>query len=54
MHYQHSCHTKSKTQQLLGGKLTLSQLKPGHGVRQLPNYSCLTILMLPDKFVCKS
>ena len=28
--YQHSSHTKSKTQQLLGGKLTLSQLKPGH------------------------
>ena len=29
--YQHSSHTKSKTQQLLGGKLTPSQLKPGQG-----------------------
>ena len=27
--YQHSSHTKPKTQQLLGGKLILSQLKPG-------------------------
>jgi len=27
--YQHSSHTKSKTQQLLRGKLTLSQPKPG-------------------------
>ena len=30
--YLHSAHTKSKTQQLLGGKLTLSQLKPGQGL----------------------
>jgi len=29
-HYQHYSHTKSKRQQLLGGELTLSQLKPGH------------------------
>jgi len=28
--YQHSSHTKSKTQQLLEGKLILSQPKPGH------------------------
>ena len=28
--YQHSSRTKSKTQQLLRGTLTLSQLKPGH------------------------
>ena len=28
--FQHCCCTKSKTQQLLGRKLTLSQLKPGH------------------------
>ena len=28
--HQHSSHTKSKTQQLLGGKLTLPQPKPGH------------------------
>jgi len=30
--YQHSSRTKSKTQQLLGGILTLSQLKPGQNV----------------------
>jgi len=29
VYYQHS-HTKSKTQQLLGRKLTLPQPKPGH------------------------
>ncbi|PKU34277.1 rna-directed dna polymerase from mobile element jockey-like [Limosa lapponica baueri] len=29
MRYQHYSHTKSKTQQLLGRKLTLSQLKLG-------------------------
>jgi len=29
VYYQLSSHTKSKTQQLLGGKLTLSQPKPG-------------------------
>jgi len=28
VYYQHSSHTKSKTQQLLGRKLTLSQPKP--------------------------
>ncbi len=28
--YQHSSHTKSKTHQLLRGKLTPSLLKPGH------------------------
>jgi len=27
--YQHSCQPKSKAQQLLGGKLIVSQLKPG-------------------------
>jgi len=30
VYYQHSSGTKSKTQQLLGKELTLSQLKPGH------------------------
>jgi len=30
VYYQHSSHTKSKTQQPLGQKLTLSQPKPGH------------------------
>ena len=29
MYYQHSSHTKSKTQMLLGGIFTLSQLNPG-------------------------
>jgi len=29
VYYQHSSHTKSKTQQLLGRKQTLSQPKPG-------------------------
>ena len=29
VYYQHSSHIRSKTQQLLWGKLTLSQLKPG-------------------------
>jgi len=28
MYYQHSSHTKSETQQILGRKLTLSQMKP--------------------------
>ena len=46
--YQHSSHTRSKTQQLLGRKLTLSQLKPGHYLchilhhllhAQLPHFS---------------
>ena len=31
--YQHSSGTKSKTLQLLGGKLALSQLKPGQQVQ---------------------
>jgi len=30
VYYQHSSHTKYKTQQLPGGKVTPSQLKPGH------------------------
>ena len=33
--YQHSC-TKCRTQQLLGGKLTLSQPKPGQSPRGTP------------------
>jgi len=32
VYYQHSSPTKSKIQQLLGGKLTLSQLKAGQPV----------------------
>ena len=32
-HYQLSSHTKSKTQQLLAGKLTLSQPKPGQSAK---------------------
>ena len=33
--YQHSSCTKSKTQQVLGGKLALSQLKPGHSLWEI-------------------
>lgn len=33
MYYQRYSHTKSKPQQLLEGKLSLSQLKPGHPER---------------------
>ena len=32
VYYQHSSHTKSKTQEVLGRKLTLSQPKPGHSL----------------------
>jgi len=33
--YQHSSHTKSKTQQLLGRKSTLSQPKPGQMAKKI-------------------
>jgi len=47
----HSCLTKSKTQQLLGGKLTVSQPKPGQGgtkspaSRALQPYRCTRLLL---------
>jgi len=39
VYYQHCSHTKSKTQQLLGEKLTLSQLKPEHCAIKTPSGS---------------
>ena len=36
--YQHSSHTKSKTQQLLEGKLSPSQLKPGQPGNNVLNF----------------
>jgi len=41
VYYQRSSHAKSKTQQLLGGKLTLSQLKAGLPCSEVEGYgSC--------------
>ena len=53
--YLHSSHTKSKIQQLLGGKLTLTQPKPGQVLsdvmgfslcRNVPSTKCLGSLLL--------
>ena len=43
--YQHSFHAKSKTQQLLGGKLTLSQPKPGQFTTIKPQKTRITVLI---------
>ena len=55
MYYQHFLPTKSKTQQLLGEKLALYQLKPGQGLVWQVNHTILTNAEpsnFPSEFSC--